>query len=610
MKTIYENNIEQLKISRTQLYNKLINYKENEIENENNIFFESFEAKDGTKILSIEVGGKNYRLNSNYNPILEADKWVKQYNFNNSNCVIPFFGLGNGIFVRSLIRNINNDDKIIIYEPSIEIFKFVIREFDISDILENENVYILIKGINENEFRPVLDKNIDWSNLSSQMLCFHPFYNDIFTNDYKNFLNDIRNNNTQIFINRNTAQLMGKDTAKNTIHNFKYIKSSNILSELNNIIPNDIPAIIVAAGPSLEKNIHHIKDAKNKSIIFATDRALDFLLNHNIEPDFVVTLDPIKPVKYFSIRDNIETPLFCKIESNKDILDYHKGRKIWFDSHPYFNKLYEELGKELSTVNSGGSVATAAFSICIELKIKKIILVGQDLAYSGEYTHAGGIVGNGVVESSIAEYVEDIYGNMIPTRYDWKYFKLWFEDAISNFAWLDVIDATEGGAKIKGTKVMTLKDAISEYCIKAIDCKEIMKCLPYTFDSEDFKTVQKYIEQSKTDLDGIFIDSKELVHISKKLLKASENKLNDNSENEHLINKLSQINENIINKPIYSLIDTYISDLSVEYLSGVYSFTGEIHNDQTKTYYLANKIYEAIGSASKELKDLFEKSYQ
>jgi|GEM_PF-6535164 len=85
MKTIYENNIEQLKISRTQLYNKLINYKENEIENENNIFFESFEAKDGTKILSIEVGGKKYRLNSNYNPILEADKWVKQYNFNNSN---------------------------------------------------------------------------------------------------------------------------------------------------------------------------------------------------------------------------------------------------------------------------------------------------------------------------------------------------------------------------------------------------------------------------------------------------------------------------------------------------------------------------------------------
>lgn len=602
--TIYEYNTKQLKKYRIQLYNMLKEYNKPIESKITNIL--SSAAKDGSKILSIDVDGKTYRLNSYYNPIQETNRWIEQYNFNNANCVISFFGLGNGMFVKSLSQKIKEGDNVILYEPSIEIFNYVLKEFDISDILENEKIYIIIKDINDNEFRTVLNKSVDWNNIGSQMLCFHPYYDQIFMNDYKNFLKDLNDNNTQVFINRNTAQLMGEAVVKNTIHNFRYLKESNILMDLFDIIPQDIPAIIVSAGPSLDKNITDLKEAKNKSIIIATDRALDFLLDKGIEPDFIVTLDAIKPLKYFSNRENLDIPLLCKIESNQEILDFHKGRKIWYDSHAFFNNLHEKFNKQLTRINAGGSVATAAFSICLELNICRIILVGQDLAYGGKYTHAGGIEGNGNIETGIADYVEDIYGNMIPTRYDWKYFKIWFEDAISNYSKIEVIDATEGGAKIKGTKIMTLKDAIQEHCKQEIDCKKLIDKIPLTLNLEDFNIVREYVKQGLNDLNDIILESKELIKMSKKLLKACEMHETYSQKTQLLLDKISQINDRILDKPIYTLIDTYISKLSVEYLSNVYTFTGERNNDQVKTYTIANKIYEAIEIASKEIKVLME----
>lgn len=598
--TIYEKNLKQLKVYRNQLYNVIKKHNNSQESYINKI--ESCEAKDGTKILVVELNEKKYRLNSYYNPKQEADRWVDQFKFNNTNCVISFFGFGNGIFVRSLARRINNSDIIVVYEPSIDIFLYVIKEFDISDIIENENIYFFIKGINDVELQGVLNKIVDWSNLSSQILCCHPFYDQIFIYDYKNFLKKLNDNNTLTFINRNTAAIMGKASVKNTILNFKYIKESNAISDLYGIIPEDIPAIIVAAGPSLEKNIRDLKNAKNKSIIFATDRALDFLLDNDIEPDFIVTLDAIKPVKYFTSRENIVTPIFCKIESNSEILDFHKGKKIWYDPHSFFTNLYNKFNKKFKITNSGGSVATAAFSICIELKLKNIILIGQDLAYSGKFTHAGGVLDNGVSENSYTELVEDINGNMIPTRYDWKFFKLWFEDAIENYPEVNVIDATEGGAKIKGTKVMTLNRAISEYCKNEINCKDIMNGIPRTLNSEEFKYVKEYVKDAIKDLDELNSNLDKVVDICNKLLKASEIKKVNSKENQTLIKKLSDINKCIIEKPIYSLLDVYISDSSVNYLSTVYAFSGKEEDDQRNTFAISLRMYNDMKSADKEIK--------
>lgn len=49
---------------------------------------------------------------------------------------------------------------------------------------------------------------------------------------------------------------------------------------------------------------------------------------------------------------------------------------------------------------------------------------------------------------------------------------------------LRVINATEGGAKIEGTEVMTLKDAIAETCTKEINVTECLDTLTPMLDEK------------------------------------------------------------------------------------------------------------------------------
>lgn len=48
-------------------------------------------------------------------------------------------------------------------------------------------------------------------------------------------------------------------------------------------------------------------------------------------------------------------------------------------------------------------------------------------------------------------------------------YRKWFESQIVRYPRLDVIDATEGGAKIEGSEIMTLKEAIERECKTDID---------------------------------------------------------------------------------------------------------------------------------------------
>ena len=73
-------------------------------------------------------------------------------------------------------------------------------------------------------------------------------------------------------------------------------------------IPNDVPAFVVSAGPSLNKNIKELRRAKNKSFIIAVDTAVKPLLQEGIVPDMFATLDGIKPLELVETEQAKELP--------------------------------------------------------------------------------------------------------------------------------------------------------------------------------------------------------------------------------------------------------------------------------------------------------------
>lgn len=603
-------NLAAIEKYRSDLHNKI--FQINDLEKANHCIdnIKSIETLDNVKSMTVTKSGASFRMNSIYHPIFQADTWVEYCDLKDIGKVISIFGFGNGIYIRKLVGKLDEKDIIIIYEPSIDIFMHVLEHYDIVDILMDNRLHIVIEGINELDFRKLLEINVYWSNLYSQRRYVLPQYERIFEISYENFKKIIKANNDRAVMVQNTDGLFGKIVIENSYKNMKYLNESNLLSDYIDAFDKDVPAIIVSAGPSLDKNIEQLKRINKRAVIFVVDRALEYVYQHKIEPDFAVTIDPKKPLCYFAKGYDVNVPLFTELHSNYELLDVHRGKKIFFDAFWYADSLLKNTNKQI-TLNApiGKSVATAAFTICIKLGFKRIILIGQDLAYSdiGNATHAGGI--NTEVNNFEEIIVEGINGNKVRTRLDWYDFLIWFGDMIGQNPDIDFIDATEGGAKIKGTKIMTLSDAIDMYCIKEINVNEINRNLKPTFLPEDLEILDKEIELSKNELFTIKRKAKDAKDSCEKLISYLKyNHLLD-EKSKKLVKQISKINEYICKQPIYSFINSYIVEATRESMSDIFTMAND-DTDMIITFEKGREMYEQVIWASENIQQVIDLCYK
>lgn len=272
------------------------------------------------------------------------------------------------------------------------------------------------------------------------------------------------------------------------LENIPYIAQSKDIGLLKNLAKN-LPAIIVAAGPSLNKNIQHLKGVK--AIIIAVDTIANRLIQEGITPDFICSIERLPQVYDYFYKDLkipqhtmlvgpslLDKRIFEKFTNHTTIIPFRKTVK----EAEWIRSLLNISAK--SELSIGYSCAHVAFGLANHLGCSPIILVGQDLAY-GETeaeTHASGTKYDELTSNNpsavIPELVEGYYGGNVKTTNIWLQFKHWFEQEIIEHN-LHVIDATEGGAKIHNTEVATLKDTVNKYCSNnAVNIYEQINSLP------------------------------------------------------------------------------------------------------------------------------------
>jgi len=152
----------------------------------------------------------------------------------------------------------------------------------------------------------------------------------------------------------------------------------------------DVPAFIVGAGPSLEKNIELLKEATKKGIVFAANTSARALARNGITPQVVACLESIdlsadlgelpfidEVVRAFSLTGS---PSHMTVGRGPLLPTYEAIRACL--------PLVELLGH--AGLSVGASVTTEAFMLAERLGCNPIVLVGQDLAFTGNQAYAKG----------------------------------------------------------------------------------------------------------------------------------------------------------------------------------------------------------------------------
>ncbi|HEB9341753.1 TPA: motility associated factor glycosyltransferase family protein, partial [Campylobacter coli] len=82
------------------------------------------------------------------------------------------------------------------------------------------------------------------------------------------------------------------------------IPFQRILSERKNKFEN---AIVVSAGPSLDKQLSLLKTYQEKAVIFCADGALSMLEKEGIVPDYITNLDSRDlALKFFENKEKLK----------------------------------------------------------------------------------------------------------------------------------------------------------------------------------------------------------------------------------------------------------------------------------------------------------------
>lgn len=527
MRNIFERNIKSLKEENEDIRAFL----QNNIEDKNVQVLEAgTEIIEDRKILYVVKEGHPYQLDSLYNEKPILDKWYNQFNKQNYRSRYLLFGFGNGMYVRKILDNVGPEAVVIVFEPSVEIFRTAMEEFDLADILENEQVHLLLEGISETRMRDLLGKYFGSEDMEGSILRYYLNYQLIFPEQYEQFQEAIRFHVNRLGANKTLMQRMGVAYFDNTMANYPYIIKQKSLIDLSRKLPKDIPAILVSAGPSLDKNVEELKRAKNKCFILAVDAAAKVLVKHHILPDAVITIDALKLYQHFTETEVQHIPLIANPHCSRGIMCAHKGDKYFLqDDNTHLRSVFDKFNKMVVDIDGGGSVATYGYALLERLQFKTIILVGQDLAYTNNRTHSTDTV-RGEMNLNIFDkdtlLVEDIYGNMITTSYEFQIYQDWFEEELRVNSEYRVIDATEGGAKIKGTIIKTLAEALMEECHTEVDMDGIMKSIVPRLTEDE----QKQIKMEITNIPEKLL---ELEHLVKKSIRNYEKMLQLIQENRY-----------------------------------------------------------------------------
>ncbi|MCC7044672.1 MAG: DUF115 domain-containing protein [Acidobacteria bacterium] len=153
-----------------------------------------------------------------------------------------------------------------------------------------------------------------------------------------------------------------------------------------------IPAVIVAAGPSLDRNIRDLMAVRDRVLIIACDTAARPLLSVGLDPHFVVGADSSRAnAVHLSALPPSRAWLVAEGSLHPSAFMHFDQRTFVFrvaDHHPW--PWLQSIGVAAARLDTWGSVATSAFSLARALGCGPIALVGADFAFTDGRPYARG----------------------------------------------------------------------------------------------------------------------------------------------------------------------------------------------------------------------------
>lgn len=455
---------------------------------------EIFTSTDGNLVPRIIRDGEVWNLNSCLYPEKAAKMYADRYTIK-AYQILFIFGFADGRCIRHLLKQCDGTNRVFICIPDMDEFAVECRYFAVADLMEDERIYFYFPQTDKN-LAGILASFIGYEHKQLVEFCILPGQDILYTAECREAIDTLVDLFEREIVHKSTRLGFGRMIPRHMLYHMKNVICQRNIAQIKQKLEayqiQNIPAIIVSAGPSLDRNVHRLRQAQGKAFIMVVDAALRTVLNAGIRPDMVCTIDPESPDRFFENLKQQGLNWSCGRLTRPEVLERYGETVFYQGAFPEFwiTCMEKELSYEFPNLPVGGCVTADAFVTAEYLGFETIILVGQDMAFTGGVSHTKGIEGafgenDAYIRSRYRMTVEGIHGEVLETDFQmWRY-KKWFEDYLRlNGERLKVIDATEGGARIEGTRIQPLEETVSEECQRELDIYTLIHELPPAFTAE------------------------------------------------------------------------------------------------------------------------------
>lgn len=590
--------------------------KREELLEKEQLYIKTEPAFSGEQILVTEKDGRRLYLAGRRDPSAHPASQVSLLGKIVPNAPVFILGMGNPRYLEELDKAADQSVQVLIYEPFFSVFDKLLSLVDFEELFGKRTVVLIVEGINEDGLEGMVRAMLRGDRVPLMKYFVLPNYVELCPERVEHFLKLLKEYSHSYRTGLGTRMFFRNKFAENFYYNVRHMRTGCKAFQLLHTMPVDeIPAFVVSAGPSLNKNIRELRRAKNKAFIIAVDTAVRPLLKAGITPDMFATLDGIKLEWDTLIGEGArEIPMLAKLMATKGMLDYHTGKKFFVnDGLRYAVELFRINGKSLEGLPTGGSVATLAFSLVCQLGFRKIVFVGQDLAYTNNRSHADGTFKEEMPEEDTKNFimVPGNYEEEVPTISSFDDFRKWFGDYI---AWwvkdheVEFINATEGGARIEGTTLMTLKEVIDRECKKEVDIKSCIDSIEPVFNAKEQARIVEYFHDTPRQIEEIVSLAREGKKVYRKLDRLCRSKNMDRRAYVKLLKRVKKNRERIEKNVHYDILAGSMIQAEQIIRAGQYFTRGTIEEEGMELARQGKKYMELLEGYALAVRQIAEES--
>lgn len=403
-----------------------------------------------------------------HDPIAQAERDVEAL-YTRDCKVFTLLGMGLGYFATAFAKRLQPYQRLVVWDADSAMFKAMCYATDITPLFSDKRTDVFIGDQVITQIEPW------WLKMDAiEKLHIAPPLRAGYTQVVGKVLYDALFEKTVEMmrfhaVGLSTWRMFGRHIGDNDLRNMPEYFANPGYEHLNGLWRGK-PAVCLAAGPSLQKNLRHLFPAaiRNRIALISVGTIYALLRGLGLDPDVVTTIDFQRlnwTDQFQYIPLDPDCPLVYLHSTYPQTPRRWPGPRFVAENASDTVGWIRQYGEGKRSASMVQTVAHLNVMVALEMGCNPIILLGQDLSMPVTAHHTAGARAQDASPTEAGEgafvQVPDYQGKPVHSRHSFLSMKTVFERLILEHPETTFINASEAGLLLQGAQHMPLQQALA-----------------------------------------------------------------------------------------------------------------------------------------------------